>query len=242
MRDWGKVYKGTTQERIATATKKADRVLDHLRYVLRIQANNDHLPELSAQVGRSYARHAFNVFMMSARQIELIRFCSLWDKASDDRECIPAVAALVDDEKIIEALAETTASNYLRGLPKNLGEHERRTFTQLGIEEGNRVRHDLTKALADARSIFGSEQLARLFDARDSFVAHNLTLSDADVSQRIETDDPDDLPTLIEQTIPVVVDLYRCITGGGFMMKEAREFHIKNSARLWTKCRFTDLE
>ena len=115
---WGKQFfdNWQKQRRVDVAKEKMDRVVDHLLYVLRIQANNDHLPSLSKQIGSrpSYAHNAFNVFAVSSYQIEAVRFCALWDAVSADRENIPTVAAMVDDEEIIEALAQTMREQYDR--------------------------------------------------------------------------------------------------------------------------------
>jgi HEPN superfamily AbiU2-like protein len=66
-------------------------------------------PTLSAQIPKSFAANAFNVFQLSMYHFEIVRLCALWDRAAErdiDKESIPTVVELIADEKIIEELGE----------------------------------------------------------------------------------------------------------------------------------------
>jgi hypothetical protein len=78
-------------------------------------------------------------------------------------------------------------------------------------------------------------------DVRHAYIAHSLSRNDRKKGPVIPVNG-DDLPKLIELTIPVVLDLHRCVNGKSYMLESAREFHRKNAARLWTHCKFTKLE
>src|SRR5207344_1854080 len=52
------------------------------------------------------AAHAFNVFQRSMYQIEIVRLCAIWDGVGLDKENIPTVVKLINDDKIIEMLAD----------------------------------------------------------------------------------------------------------------------------------------
>ena len=113
----------TSTERIALAKAKMERVLDHFLYLLELHANNQFVVysrTLSAQIRDSFAANAFNVFQRSMHQIEIVRLSALWDNADPDKENISTVAKLVDNEKVIEELAEQTRANWANIQPPGL--------------------------------------------------------------------------------------------------------------------------
>src|SRR6266702_4705248 len=90
-------------ERIRLAKAKMTKVLDHLLYVVELHANNSFVvfsPILASQIPYSYAANAFKVFQRSMYQIEIVRLCALWDGVDVEKENIPTVANLIDDDKI----------------------------------------------------------------------------------------------------------------------------------------------
>ena len=95
-------------ERIELAKAKMERVLDHFLYVIELHANNSFVvysETLASQIPQSFAANAFEVFRRSMHQIEIVRICAIWDSAKPDKENIPTVVELIDDEDIIDALA-----------------------------------------------------------------------------------------------------------------------------------------
>src|SRR5258707_11326456 len=104
----------TTAERIELAKAKMVKVLDHFLYVVELHANNSFVvysSTLASQIPNSYAANAFNVFQRSMYQIEIVRLCAIWDGIDLDKENIPTVVELIDDDEIIEMLAEETLSH-----------------------------------------------------------------------------------------------------------------------------------
>src|SRR5688572_5299573 len=98
-------------ERIRLAKAKMTKVLDHFLYVIELHANNSFVvfsPRIASQISRSHAANAFNVFQRSMHQIEIMRLCAIWDGIDLDKENIPTVVALIEDDEIIEMLAEET--------------------------------------------------------------------------------------------------------------------------------------
>jgi hypothetical protein len=113
----------TSAERIALAKAKMERVLDHFLYVLELHANNEFVVYshiLSAQIRASFAANAFNVFQLSMHQIEIVRLCALWDKAEPDKENIPTVVRLIDNEQVVEDLAKAARANWANIQPPGL--------------------------------------------------------------------------------------------------------------------------
>src|SRR5437588_12446059 len=106
-------------ERIRLAKAKMKKVIDHFLYVIELHANNSFVvfsPVLASQIPNSYAANAFNVFQRSMYQIEIVRLCALWDSVDLDKENIPTVVKLIDDDEIIEMLAEETRAAQAGGL------------------------------------------------------------------------------------------------------------------------------
>src|ERR1700757_1190910 len=105
-------------ERINLAKAKMKKVIDHFLYVVELHANNSFVvfsPILASQIPYSYAANAFKVFQRSMYQIEIVRLCALWDGVDVEKENIPTVVNLIDDDEIIEMLAEETRSHHMSG-------------------------------------------------------------------------------------------------------------------------------
>src|SRR5262245_32076800 len=107
----------TAIQRIAEAKAKMEKVLDHFLYLLDLHENNAiivYSNTLSSQIPTSFAANAFNVFQRGMHQFEIVRLCALWDRARADltRESIPTVIELIDDDAIIDALAEETRQQW----------------------------------------------------------------------------------------------------------------------------------
>jgi hypothetical protein len=45
------------------------------------------------------------------RQFKIVRLCALWDRAGDDKENIPTVIELIDNDLVIDTLADETRSH-----------------------------------------------------------------------------------------------------------------------------------
>jgi hypothetical protein len=103
-------------QRADLAKAKMEKVLDHFLYVVELHANNAfvvHSPVLSSQIPNSFAANAFNVFQRSMHQIEIVRLCALWDRAEADKENISTVIELIDDDALIEILADETRRHWV---------------------------------------------------------------------------------------------------------------------------------
>jgi hypothetical protein len=102
-------------KRIELAKAKMEKVLDHFLYLLELHANNAlvvYSPILSSQITPSYAANAFNVFQRSMHQFEIVRLCALWDGPDAAKENVPTVIELIDDDAIIDMLAEETRQHW----------------------------------------------------------------------------------------------------------------------------------
>ena len=181
----------TSTERIALAKAKMERVLDHFLYLLELHANNQFVVysrTLSAQIRDLFAANAFNVFQRSMHQIEIVRLSALWDNADPDKENISTVAKLVDNEKVIDELAEQTRANWANIQPPGLmnrspdpvlaaiEQQELRAINaRFGDEQAAKAKTDLMEAIAKTQTILSSARLASVMNMRDKHLAHSLT-------------------------------------------------------------------
>jgi hypothetical protein len=176
-------------ERIELAKAKIPKVLDHFLYLLELHANNAHIvysPLLSSQIPPSFAANAFNVFQRSMYQFEIVRLCALWDSVDIDKANIPTVIELIDDDSIIDILAEETRIHWANEATVllnpsvepalNSAERDavRRSELKWADHEAATAKTELRRAIADARAIVGSPQLASIMNIRDKHLAHSL--------------------------------------------------------------------
>jgi AbiU2 len=175
--------------RIESAKAKMTRVLGHFLYVLELHANNAyvvHSPLLSSQIPQSFGANAFNVFQRSMYQIEIVRLCALWDSVDIDKENIPTVIELIDDDSTIGAVADEHRSHWANQASTllnpsvdptlNAAERDamRRSELEFADEQAERAKTELRAAIADARAILASPQLASILNIRDKHLAHSL--------------------------------------------------------------------
>jgi hypothetical protein len=247
-------------ERIDLAKARILKVVDHFLYLIELHANNLHAvytPTLSSQIPKSYAANAFLIFQRSMYQLEIVRLCALWDSADLKKENITTVIELVDDDTIIEVLADEAALPWTTGDPGHIGsinstgdpaldakimqavrETEKQHF---GIAQTMRARSELRKAIASAREVLQSEQLKSLMNARDKHIAHSLTETYREKHGPIAPIKIGDETNLIERSIPIVERLYCWVNGTSFSISESQRIDQDNAEALWKGCKFSVL-
>jgi hypothetical protein len=242
------------ETRIETAKLRTSRLVDHLMYLMELHENNAivlYSDTLAAQIPTSFAANAFKVFQGALHQFELVRLCALWDKPDFDKENIATIIELIDTPDIIEALVQETRAAHLQGNPilmnpspdpelnaievhsLQVAEHE------FASGQAERVRVDLTKAIADARAIHGSSKLQSIMNLRDKHLAHSL--SETRLEKKVGVVAPmryGDERNILEATIPIVEVLYRGVNGKGFSIADSKEIDRQNAQALWSRCTF----
>jgi hypothetical protein len=245
-------------QRIELAKAKIKKVLDHFLYVIELHANNSFVvfsPLLASQIPRSYAANAFNVFQRSLHQIEVVRLCAIWDGIDFDKENIPTVVKLIDDDGIIEMLAEETRSHWVNGASERLlnpsndpalaaieREMVEATNRQFGNEQASKARTELRQAIADTRAVLGSARLASIMNIRDKHLAHSLEITRREKDGPVQPMKYGDETELLKASIPIIERLYCWVNGSGFSIEDAQETDHKNAEALWTGCKFADLQ
>ena len=242
-----------SQERIELAGAKMTKVLDRFLYLLELHANNAHVvysPLLSSQISQSFAANAFNVFQRSMYQFEIVCLCALWDSADIDKQNIPTVIELIDNNSIIDTLAEETRShrasestallNPSVDAPLNAAEQDavRRSELAFADEEADEARTGLRRAIDDAHSFIASRQLASIMDIRDRHLAHSLERTRREKHGPITPMKYGDETAALELSVPIVERLYCWVNGKSFSIEDARRIDEANASSLWHGCKF----
>jgi hypothetical protein len=147
-----------TAKRISEAKRLTTRVVDHLQYVLDIHENNAivlYSDTLSKQVPTSYAANAFNVFREAMHQIEIVRIYALWDNPVIERESILTVVELIDDQKVLGALADQARGKALKDRAVELRRRPRPSHPRALLRERARAARPLP---------LSAEDLARFYE------------------------------------------------------------------------------
>lgn len=220
-------------DRLRLAKAKMKKVLDHFLYVVELHANNSFVvfsPVLASQIPRSYAANAFRVFQRSMYHIEIVRLCAIWDGVDLDKENIPTVVALIDDDELIEMLAEETRS-----------QHQDPRDQQFAEGRASQARTELLHAIANARSVLGSARLASIMNVRDKYLAHSLETTRREKSGPVQPMKYGDETKVMDASISILESLYCWVNGTSFSIENSQRIDQKNAEALWTGCKFVAL-
>jgi AbiU2 len=251
---FGKLSKA---ERIELAKLKMERVLDYFLYVIELHANNSFVvysDTLTSQVPKSFAANAFLVFQRSMHQIEIVRVCALWDGADPEKENIPTVVELIDDDEIIDQLADED-SRHWKEIEGNIfidpsdnpetiemvRQAVKRSNQEFGDEQAAKARSQLRQAIADTRAILNSPRWASVMNVRDKHIAHSLEITRREKRGPVQPMKYGDETWLLNASIPIVEALYCWVNGKGFSIRSSQEIDQKNAEALWKGCQFSVL-
>ncbi|MGJ4972895.1 hypothetical protein ACQR1N_31015 [Bradyrhizobium sp. HKCCYLRH1073] len=230
-----------------------ERLVDHAHYLLDIRENNAivvYSDQLSKQIPRSYAANAFNVFREAMHQIEMVRLIALWDQPHVDNETILSVIEFVDDDKVIQTLADAARAMYGAAPepidPNETAEEREITLRVLkeinakrGEEHANKASEGLRKAIAEARALKSSPQLKSIRNLRNKHVAHYLTQSNAEKNgETIAPMKVGDEKPVLEASLRIIELLYCWVNGVGISFEESQKIDKKCAEELWNNCKF----
>ena len=244
----------TSAERIALAQAKMERVLDHFLYLLELHANNEFVVysrTLSTQIRDSFAANAFNVFRLSMHQIEIVRLCALWDSADPDKENIPTVVELIDDDKIIDELAQQVQANWAINQPTGfmnpsldpeLAAKEQQELMAINARDGDqqaaKAKIDLKEVIAKTSAILSSPLHAAVMNMRDKHLAHSLTETRREKRGAVAAMRYGDETALLSDLIPIIETLFCWVNGKSFSIADSQEIDRENAQALWDGCKF----
>lgn len=243
--------------RIELAKTKMEKVLDHFLYVLELHANNAFVvysPILSSQIPTSYAANAFNVFQKSMYQIEIVRLCALWDRAEAEKENIPTVIELINDDVIIDMLSEETRQSFASGNmllfnpsdDSQLNSIEQQALRdsemQFANEQASRANAELRVAILDSQTMSTSPRLASVMNLRDKHLAHSLATTRREKRGSVAPMKYGDESALIDLTCPIVERLFCWVNGKSFSIEGSRKIDNENAEVLWQTCKFENIQ
>lgn len=237
-------------ERISSAKRIVERVVDHALYVLELHENNAivlYFPTLSSQIPTSHAANAFIVFRNGLHQFEIVRLCALWDSADLQKENIPLLIELIDHPDVAETIAQEALAyranqpvGHILNAPEDAELHEfvvetlRLDNIEQGEQDAKRVRDDLRQAICDSRAILASPKHESIINIRDKYLAHSLTETRRE--RKTGTIAPmkyGDERDILNATLPIVEKLLRGVAGKGFDFENSRRIDRDNAQALW---------
>jgi AbiU2 len=231
-------------------------LLDHFLYVIELHSNNSlvvYSQTLASQIPESYAANAFVVFQRSMYQIEIIRLCSMWDGTDLDKENFPTVIELIDDAEIIESLANETRRHWgdMEGriydpsddpeTAEMVRQALNRANREFGDEQAAKAKAELTKVIADARSILDSPRLASVMNIRDKHLAHSLTVTRREKRGPVQPMKYGDETEILNASISIIERLYCWVAGKSFSIEDSQKIDQANAEALWGGCKFSVL-
>jgi AbiU2 len=170
------------------------------------------------------------------------------------RQGIPTVVALIDDDEIIEMLAEKMRSHWVCGASGRLlnpsddpaiaaieQEMVEATNLQFANEQAFTARTELKQVIADTRAILRLPRLASIMNTRDKHLAHSLETTRREKNGPVQPMKYGDETELLNASIPIVERLYCWVNGTNFSIRQSQEIDQNNAEALWTGCKFEDL-
>ena len=243
-----------TAERIRLAKQKVDRLLGVTLSVMRQRASNEivlYTDIISKQVGRSYAAHAYSSLQRAMFEREMVTLCAMWDPATDekrvrDRDSIPAVLSLIDDENVTrELVAETLEAHLNMGMRsltapedeetrKLLEEFYAHRTVKLAEEQADKAQNWLVDAIELGQKTRDGEMLRAARHHRDHMIAHVLSreLEKARAPARVAR--YGDEKALFDVTIKVVDWLLLGVNGTSFAWDMARQNEARYAEAFWS--------
>ncbi|OAI45079.1 hypothetical protein AYO42_03490 [Rhizomicrobium sp. SCGC AG-212-E05] len=240
-------------ERIMTAKVKTGRVVDHLRYLLALHANNaivSYSPTLAAQIPTSYAANAFRTFQEGLHRFEIVRLCALWDGVDPDKENIPTIVDLIDRPEVLDALADETVSAWgaMEGVVETSSEDAevqraveetiKASNLAFGKQQAEKAQKRLRGAITEARNLTASGKLASIMNLRDKSLAHSLAATRREKDGPIEPMKVGYERDILNASVEIVDALHIGINNASFDFTQTRHICEKNAKALWEACTF----
>lgn len=219
----------TAEERAAAAGEKLKKVVGNVMELIAYNEANRiivYSPALSAQIPRSHAAHAFNLFQTASHRQELIWLCALWDKPAANRLSLPTIRVLVDDPSVRARLRGHIVGHW----PDD---------ARFGNNQADRLLGWMDRALPIVAHIETSQRLRELQNFRDKHLAHSLSETYAEAKGVVFK-----LPkygferALLRLSMTLTRRLYLAVCGTDFDFMNSRRISRRRAEALWQRCRF----
>jgi len=245
----------TASERIELATQRTQKIADRLYNVIGLNEANriiGYSDKLRTQIPRSHAAHAYNQFVHAMFRMEVIDLCTIWDRGDEDNNCIESIVKLIDDNAVIDKLADDVFEYYLNLESHNLTpnsdplieQHVQQIVANRKLELANRQKHRVRAqtgaVLRAAKKVQRSKQLEAIKNLRDKQFAHNLDKTRREAKTNIIPMRYGQETKLLKLTIGIVEKLMLNINGVHYdISEEIREIARDRALDLWHNCNFS---
>ncbi len=135
----------------------------------------------------------------------------------------PSVIELIDDEKVLDALADQARA----------GHHE-----EFGNKQAEKARASLKAAIKAARDVLKSEGLKSIRNLRDKHVAHYLTETTEEKKGPVTLMKHGDEGPVIDASISIVEALNSWVNQVSLSFKDAQAIDRNCANALWGACTF----
>jgi hypothetical protein len=249
----------STEERIKRAQSKTQTLVDNAIHLLGLHEANRiivYSPTLAAQIPKSYAANAFNLFQDASIRFEIVRLCAVLEncRSNDlDMISIPAVIQLIDDDAVLTALEEKELSHWsgvgARVYGQGEDEETQRVISEaihasniaFGKKQGAKTRMRLSSAIRWMKSLETSSRLKSVRNLRNKHIAHTLEQTSSEKTEPIKMMVYADERRLLWKAITIIGALHLGVNGTSFSWGESVKIARKNASLLWNGCRFTEL-
>ncbi len=183
----------TDDDQIERAKQYTNKLIDLVIAAKAANENTRHAvysSRLAGQIPRSYAAHAFKELQNTSLYFSVVRACSLFDKAANDRVSLHTVISAISNKKTVRKVArETNRYHATQGEPRRLTPEDDPEIRKLPADHWKKYNDDrgrkeeqlvyrrvrvAEKIVNRAERLFIKDHL-RPF--RDNFIAHNLAES-----------------------------------------------------------------
>jgi hypothetical protein len=237
-------------ERLLCAGKKVEAMLDLAIDLVHLHASNQivcYSPLLSSQIPLSHAGVAFRIFSKALLQRELSSVCTFWDACREDRNSIPTVVELIDDDSVRDAILERKLREATEGRSLSAEDDDAELLewiTKLSDDEAVKSAARRVKlaqeVVQDARSFYDNDVLRAARDFRDRHLAHNLS-SDAVQFPELKSKYGDEGKLLLfSQSILDKLDL--ATRNSSYDWSGTWRIAERNAKALWSGCKLNILE
>jgi hypothetical protein len=112
---------------------------------------------------------------------------------------------------------------------------------RFGNEEAAKAETELRQAIANVRALAESPLFASVMNLRDKHLAHSLETTHREKHGRVLPMKYGDEGKLIDQSCPLIEQLYRWINGTSFSIDDSRQIDDENATALWSTCKFGNI-
>ncbi|WP_044036596.1 hypothetical protein [Octadecabacter arcticus] len=204
---------------------------------------------LVGQIPRSYAALAFKDLQNTLLYFSVVRACSLFDKAANDRVSLHTVIRAISNKKTVRKVArETYRYHANQGEPRRLTPEDDPEIRKLladhckkySDERGRKEEQLVYRRVRVAQKVVGRAERLLIKDHlrpfRDNFIAHNLTDSTRNGTQISFMLGMEN--RAIQHAKCAVNQLHLALNGAGFDWEGLEKIQRRNASEFWDNLNF----